>query len=212
MGKTRVELDDAILEQVKLKRDEYGRLQEYGRCPIGQWNSVPRIIEYAIQLIGWIDTNPDDDAVKSILERFKYQTKIRQPGRPKGVDKLDDISSMNVQVATYRLRTKGVYAPTRKEVREEFNIMVATGEVHTAEDSRKGKSDRAKQKEKLKNDASVQRLDETTKKMSEEKERPASRDWLDENGRPIRTEKIQKTKSEEQEDLLKELFGPAGDA
>ena len=156
---------DAVAEQVHRKRDEYRRMTTIGRCPTGKWASNPRVIEYAIQLLCWIDDNRDDEAVTSIIDRFEYKTEVHAPGRPASISTdFDKITPLQMDIMKKQLAAAGIDHPTDEQYVEVWKNAKQMG--HPIGGDRKKASKQRKQKTReVVRDTELKKLDDETRKF-----------------------------------------------
>jgi hypothetical protein len=195
-----MKLDGEVVLQIIAKRDEYLRMLDYGKSPLGKWVSKPRVVEYAVQILCWLDDNKDDDAVKSILARFEYKTGIASIGRPRTLrDKLNKIKPKAMQIILDRFRAQGVDQPTDEQILEMWTEAKERGDP-IGGNMQKAATDRKKKLRSVVGNKDLRRLDDETRKLVDKKmiDRPA--------------EIVGKLEVMDTEEGIKALFGPEGDA
>jgi hypothetical protein len=165
---------DAVAEQVHRKRDEYRRMAAIGRCPTGKWASNPRVIEYAIQLLNWIDDHRDDADVSSIIGRFEYKSEVQPPGRPASVSTdFDKITPLQMDIMKKQLNAAGFDNPTDEQYVEVWKNAKMLGEP-IGGDRKKAARQRRKKTREVVNNAELKKLDDGSRKFINKK--PVERD------------------------------------
>lgn len=158
-----LEVTPEVYAQVSSKRDEYVRLNEYGRSPVGKWPSKGKVVEYAIQLLFWMENHGDDPNVLGILSRFQYKSNIKRPGRPYSTVKtLNEINFQAMQNLVMMFKGMGIESPTDEQLIEAYNNAKLLGEPIGKKPKIAAEQAR-KKKEEIKSDPTLKTLDEATK-------------------------------------------------
>ena len=105
-----IQLNQQVKDMLDVKVREYKVTNGHNRGRELVKNlSRQKMIDYAIQLLEWMDTHLGDPRVDSILTEFEYKTKVRPVGRPSDLaNTVSKLGSMVMQECVNRARAAGL--------------------------------------------------------------------------------------------------------
>lgn len=160
------DLDSVIADMVSAKRDEYLRMLDVGRCPLGKHSSMPRVIDYAIQILNWIDANRGDEAVESVMSRFVYTPSLRKIGRPSTLrGALNRIKPKQMAIIKNMLGVQGITDPSDEQILDVYNTAKMMGQP-IGGDRRKANREAKSKMVESKVDENLSKLDEETRRKT----------------------------------------------
>jgi hypothetical protein len=162
-----IQVIESVYKLVCEKRDEYLRINEYTTSCIGKYASLQKVVEYAVELLNWMDRNQEDEHVQSIMMRFEMKSRVNKPGKPHSKTKrVNAIPNPEMDKIMNHFRAQGIYSPSTDQILEVWDT---EGFKEVRENHYKSKRENTEKMNDARTDPSVAKLDEVTRKIQAEK-------------------------------------------
>lgn len=176
-----MQINQQVHDMLEKKVKEYKLTNGHNRPEMNKGLSKHKIVDYAVQMLEWVDTHLDDPTAVSILEKFKYESQVRMPGRPSSVTTtVSRIGSMVMQECVKRAQAAGLDPMDDTVI---FNIYSNLKLMHGGRvrpNKLKNAQENKQRIEQLRRDPNIVTLEDETKRIKAGKNRDgttAENDW-----------------------------------